>query len=1391
MLVSSPSVFSDTTSLTGSQIYADLSSSFISDSRASSSLDTASSVFSESVDTASTVFSDSGSEFMVDGVSEYHFSRDSIPYSILPPTGATGTTHHHPSATGSGATAGNGNSKQYNELTQRRQYYLAHAATSPKPYLHDSFNIPPCMTHSVDYVNDTAKVASEGPTSPNAIYCSQTSLPSDRTVVEQRKLRHSVSTNSPSDTTASNIKKDSTQTSSNTLPRRGKSTSKTCVFESHGKLGDTNAHSLDLLDEALSKCNVEEFNNSHVITTSTRDLGAVPSIQSSTCSVGSLHNSSTQTLHNNTSPRGGASPVHHHLCDSNNSIIPNENNTVTMPSTSQPYLEEYIDPVCHNCTKHSNMGGASSSSISSIQLQLGSKSPSSSRGPHSQQHATNNLQSQYSVSLCQVSPQHSGSAGASGGGVPAEFTHSRTEVNGIGGLASASSDASFLNPNLPLQYVDLGRFDGRPGDDWTHSTSQPKASSIEGYPQRSTGMEVYLEPRSSSMEGYDRPRYNTNNPVNGGGITTLPPSGRNGHSALPLGADLSLSGAGRSGTRSGGHSPSQFSQEYRQELILDQARQQAERDLQHSYVNMGAVLPQNMSSKVRNHYVNVSIHHQNLNHYVNMAQEFKDSQSRDSASAASATANGANKDWRKYMLAYHNSLKRPRSADSRTRGQSSSGSSARDSAAQMSRSRGKSLDNIFSGSEFDVVMPIHLNDRNNGNGVVGNLTVQKDTPKSSPRPGPKSPRRSMSVDSGHSSPETSTKLSSRPALPPRSKKPPLSLPISTTQNSPSTQSQAGMSSAAPKKTTLRRPQTAPSLGRLVTSPSGSRASSGAHTPVSPVHSARSPPGQTGASNSDYMMMQGFPREDSHSPIFCAVELPRRNDSFSSFGSRSRNCSFSSAASAEDQVNYLDMSLGRRSNRGSPSKDPSNIRNKARLARESLTSRPPRPKLMQSRSLDNELEENYLRMDVGSGSRTPNEDYICMSPSGDEDRDEVQLVASSGDELENDNRSTTSSGGATEKPRAPPFENLITHQPYTDRQKVFVPKSKSVDSGSSTPPLPEQPAQSNKQRFLSRLIRRNSSKSDRKSSKSSTAEECVSPPNEPAIPEGTATDVQSSGQAAASFGLAPPQTQQFRKGSFDDRQSSGHTYEYPNVPAPTKGRSMSYTTGMPPPPGLFQGLPHQGSNLTDEEKQLSLTSPKHSSSGGSPDSQHGSSPFAPALPTKSTEAFNPPKMTDSPAYMLVVPGQIPTTMTNSEHKFMSKSDIVGYHVEHDYCEPDLPPTLPRKTGKRRKSRDVILTSPTSFLSGSSRSSSNDRNLSSPASADLLYATDDGKASSTSSSAATSPRSMPRNQDNWLLVDIPPSQQPDHPHGNRSEDVWVQRSPMSPQGEYEIQFCKLQA
>ena len=1340
-LVSSLSVFSDTTSLADSQIYADLSSSFISESRASSSLDTTSSVFSESVDTASTVFSDSGSEFM-DSISEYQLSGDNISYSILP--GAPGSV-----------TSAN---QQHNELAHRRQYYLTHSATSPKPYLHDSFNIPPCMTHSVDFVNDTAKVVNDvAPVSPSAIYYSQSSLPAEK--LEQRKLRHSVSATESNPTDQNDIH-------CNTLPRRGKS--KTCMFESHGKLSDTNTRSLDLLDEALSKCNVEEFSNSNsqVITTSTRDLGTVPSIQSSTCSVGSLHNSSTQTLLNNT-PRGGASPVH--KCDSNNAI-PNDSIAVTMPTTSQPYLEEYIDPVCHNCTKHSSVvsSGASMSVLQhtgrpSQQHQI--VTTSTSRGPH--HHHTNNLQSQYSVSMCQVSPQQSTSTGVSGA-LPAEFTHSRTEVNGLG-LTQGHNEASFLNPNLPLQYVDLGRFDGKAADDWTHSASQPRSSSTEGYPQaRSSSMEAYVQPRASSMEGYDQVRsanVEGYNPINGS-VTTLPPSGRNGQSMLPPGGD------NRSGSRSGGLSPSQQRQEYQQELILEKARQQAQLDLQHSYVNLGAALPRNMSSKVRNHYVNVSIHHQNLNHYVNMTEELKSAR-KDSEAATTGGGSGSNKDWRKYMLAYHNSLKRPRSADSRTRGVSNT-SPGRDSAPTMTRSRGKSLDNIFSGSHFDVVMPIQVNDVNNGNG--------SDTPKSSPHIGPKSPQRSISVDSAHSSSDSgsSNKLSPRPALPPRNKKPPVSLPISKVQSTTSPQHQQGNTVTTTIKRT--RPATAPALGRLVMSPSspaGSRSSSGAHTPVSPC--ARSPPIQTGASNSDYMMMQGFPREDSHSPIFCAVELPRRNASFSSYGTRSRNCSFSSATSTEDQVSYVDMSLGH-SSRGSPSKE-NKLKNKARLARGAAIDLPPKPKLMQSRSLDNELEENYLRMDVGSMSsttpRTTNEDYMCMSPSGDE----TQLVASSGDELD-DNRSNSSGGGITGKSGAAPFDNLIEHLPYTNRKKVHVPKSKSVDSGSSTPSLPEPASSQSKQRFLSRLIRRNSSKGDRKSTKG-TNDECLSPPNEPAIPEGITTDMQSNSRSGAAdpFGLGPAQGQQHRKASWDDRQGISHGYEYPNVGVPKKGRSMSYCTGMPPPPGLPHGLPHQGSNLTDEEKQQSSSlmsrmglSPPNQSSVGS----ENQGAFVPALPTKSTEAFDPPKMVDSPAYMLVVPGQIPTTMTNSEHKFMSKSDIVGY-AEHDYCEPDLPPTLPRKTGKRRKSRDVILTSPTSILSGSSRSSSNDRNLSSPASADLLYATDDGKASSTSSSAATSPRSVPRNQDNWLLVNIPAAQQPDHVHGNGTEDVWVQQSTVTTHGK----------
>ena len=1361
------------------QVYSDLSSSFTSEDShragGASSVDTASSVFSESIDTTSTLFSDSASEFAFDSASDYQLSAQALQQDAASGH-AQSVSAQQPNAQ---------LQQQRNELLQRRQYYLTHAVAAPRPYLHDSFNIPPCMTHSVDYVNDTAKLVSDVDDLPqqttSPVFYSQAAIASSNT---ENQLQHSLGDSQPSEAVICEHKDTH---GSNTLPRRGKS--KRCVLESHGRLTDTNARSLDLLDEALSKCDAEDFGklSSHVINS------AVPG---STCSVGTLH-SSTQTLSSHTLQEGVLTCT----CDNSQNIRPEGFVPgLSMPSISQPYLEDYIDPVCHNCTKHSSTAPTTNSVSMSTLHQVGrpkQRGVNSARGlqqPQQQQQQNphcSNLQSQHSASECHVGVgSGSGEQGASGGGpgsggggASRVFTHSRGELNGFcaADLAQAQSEASFLNPNQPLQYVDLGRFDGRVEGEWTHSATQPRSSSLEGYVQpRSTSVDPrYTQPRSSSLDAHAQTRLPSGGDsgyhVMNGGVTLLPPSGKNVHG--PSNGDH-LNGRAGGARSSTGRSPSQFTPEYQQELIMEQARQQAQQDLQHSYVNLGAALPQNMSNKVRNHYVNVSIHHMNMNShsYVNMTEEF----GRDSNGANATVAPYVNtgpepkdKDWRKQMLAYHNSLKRPRSADSRTRttAYSEPEKESSSSAVPFTRARGKSLDNIFSGSEFDVVMPIHINDDSNGG------------ERSS---GPKSPRRSVSVDSAN---VEAKKAPVKPALPPRSKKPPVSLPLGAVQTGPGVQ--------AGKKATLVRPATAPALGRLVgmspSSPGSSRASSGTHTPVSPLARSPPPPPAPAATStgSDYMMMQGFPREDSESPIFCAVELPRRNASFSSHSTRSRNCSFSSAYSSEDQASYVDMSLGHGSSKSSPTRD-IRAQRKARLLRESSMDAPSRPKLMQSRSLDNELEDNYLKMDLGTSAPSTSgrkghahEDYMCMSPSGGDSQDEAQLVASSGDELENDARST-GSGGAAEKPAALPFDNLIDHLPYTNRQKIFVPKSKNAASGSNTPPLPDPPSTtSQSKRFLSRLIRRNSTK-DRKSSKASTSstEECLSPPNEPAIPEGAVSETQGR-RSTLTIGTGP---QQHRKASWDDRGTTGEQpYENPKVSA-NKGRSMSYSTGMPPPPGLpptgAATLPYQGSNLTDEEKQQSssiMTRMGLGSAGrgaGSPDTARTPT-FVPAPACKDPEAFSPPpKMVDSPAYMLVVPGQIPTTMTNSDHKFMSKSDVTPSFAERDY-EPELPPTLPRKTGKRRKSREIILTSPTSsFQSNSSRSSSNDRNLSSPASTDLLSATDDGKASSTSSSAATSPRSTPRNQDNWLLVNIPAAQQPDHvasnSNNNTDTDVWIHRS-----------------
>ena len=521
-----------------------------------------------------------------------------------------------------------------------------------------------------------------------------------------------------------------------------------------------------------------------------------------------------------------------------------------------------------------------------------------------------------------------------------------------------------------------------------------------------------------------------------------------------------------------------------------------------------------------------------------------------------------------------------------------------------------------------------------------------------------------------------------------------------------------------------------------------------------------------AEHGNYMFMSGQLNEEDDRAVFCAMELPLRSGSVSSHHSlRSRNCSFSSTASTDthyaDDTSYLSMAMGRQRSNSSQVFRPVN-----------------RPPLNQSRSLDTDYEVEYLPMNMvpgGAARSHQHGNYMCMTPPGDE--------------------------GASAAP-VRPFEDLIEHEPYVTKKPMIPPSASRKNSDASVSgkgdDYVKSPPTGKRDRFLSRLIRRNSSK-ERKSNQSKSQEDILRSPIAEALPEVPISEPNTPSPyntrvVQDPFGLCPsPRT---RRASEDVTAMPPYT---------VRGRSASYSynrTGW-----------SDAANLTDEQKQQSVLSVASSSS-----SQHHSprSDSPPALPprtyikTAKEPPFHlkliprkkptpPPPPDDSPQSsnspdldfldrpispnMPTEPAPPPpmylhgseTTLscTDSNPNSTNTSTLTLLHIsEEDSINRTPPPELPEKTHRRRSSPGSVLSASLGILR---RQTS--RRCPSPTwhSQSELLLTEEGKAASACASPLTTPRVGGGGQrSNRLMVHIPPNAEDD-------EEMWGSHSNSGSRGK----------
>ena len=1137
-----------------------------------------------------------------------------------------------------------------------------------------------------------------------------------------------------------------------------------CLFESHGQLREPDTESLDLLDEVLRACNVDAFSSSsggHSSSHgSTRDL-CVRSIHSSTCSIGSANqtgdatsDSSTRTSPAQGSPAQGSpspAPV--------NSPLPPPPPLPPRPRfNQQAALPVTVDVHTAKCHKHSyvNVSGINSVSNTGQNSSVMQTVPSLEQQPVQRAtvaageraaasaskrevsclltHDYVNIWSDNGVNADQSSlamqQQHPQSSSSAATSTPLLQPDANSNPS-VPSIPSEKSD--FLNPSKPLPFVDLDRFDSK--DEgylyWVKATSQTGDPPV-----------IVTDPSLGNLRSDSK-------------------------SSKTTGEYIQMKAAGILN-----YTDSQ--------VITSQKKNIYSQMDNKSQPNLSKSLP-------AEHQLD----------YVNMTP--------DSTKSVAARLSGK-------LLSYHNSLKRSKKPEVQPRASpvdellrrstSPRGSPKSDRNSlrtELFRSRGKSLENILdsvscgtstnaeAGRPFDIEgQGINALRSNSDEGDY----VQLNTKKRSPLPTRTSPgiisQANLTVPSDVSransyeeeSPYAVMSGERHNALLENS-----GSPYAFIEGPEHTYIQMGHQDIYAPLTGMRATN-----NPFAKSPSPKRSPRvlrrtppciGAISPHTSPKKIRSHVSESG----DYMMMRGYPKDDDDSAIFCAMELPLRSGSYSS-PMRSRNCSFSSNTSSEtfhgEERSYMSMNIGR--NRSNSNQSQRSVDHMVR-----------RPPLNQSRSLDNELEGDYLHMNLGQDGAKggKHSDYMCMTPPGDDgaggrpqgsDQDRVYA-------------------GASIKPLRP-FEDLIEHEPFVTKKPIIPPKPpglgrrpSSAGASSKSEDGIKSPTPGKRERFLSRLIRRNSSK-ERKSAQSKSQEDILSSPVAEPLPEVPISEPNTPSPFTTRppqdpFGLCGSPRLQRRRASVDVLS------QVPGIGSGTRGRSASYSC---------QGWTELA-NLTDEQKQQScLSIASSSSSHQSHDTSPSSGPeFGPTLPPRTYTKNRSADMVESPAYMLVLPGakvkpdpppptpspipdiperpvspnmptepappppiyvpgiapEVALSYTDSNPNSTNTSTLTLLHIsEEDDMMPIPPPILPEKTNRRKSSPGSMLGASLSLLR---RQSS--RRSQSPTwhSQSELLLTDDSKASSASASPLTMPRSR---RGTRLTVHIPVTDDED--------DLWSARS-----------------
>lgn len=1116
-----------------------------------------------------------------------------------------------------------------------------------------------------------------------------------------------------------------------------------CVFESHGQLREPDTESLDLLDEVLRACNVDAFSSSsggHSSLGSRGELG-VHSIHSSTCSIGSANQAGEGLSDgsNRTSPAQSGStrtsPARNSPVNTNQSLHVTQHNPTTTTSHTQasqgppllvprskslhqssllPFGIQISSEKCHN---HSYVN------VSGINSVLESSD-------RSQATAGQNQQPVPSVFL-----DHSSSKGSSlSNSDPMNSYHDYVNVPALNGK-SAPEVASSSHPSMQYQ---LSTPLMRPVSNWNRDVSPASKDRRANLDPNQPLPYVDLNCYDNDEEGYLYWVKGATDMAEAPVILTNPGTKSdakkysNDSDYLPMkGATASEAEAQGLYNRSGNKSQPNLSQ--------------YEHDHQ-DYVNMPTSTAKSVMAKLS------AVRGKLLAYHDSLRRSRKPQVRRNTVDGSSKSATSPK----------HSPKSSPKGSPKRS--PKGSPKSDRNSLrTELFRSRGKSLEDILDASikqrggtsraDFFNLAPVE--GRNN-------WSIQAQRPDSaegeyiqltlsdSDRAALLQMRdRHMSQAAAKSVQEEESTYILMTSDNRSSVSSPSSAYIQMDTGGPSTSlgldaSYAVMSASgvisnpfAKSPSPIRSPRslrrTPPSVG--ATSP---------HTSPKKVHT------QHGSEHSNYMMMAGHPKDDDDNAVFCAMELPLRSASSAShYSIRSRNCSFSSTASSDtyhDESNYLGLNKGRQRSNSSLGLRPVN-----------------RPPLNQSKSLDMDYDGDYLHMAVGAdvtARGAKHGDYMCMNPS----------------------RDAGAVGASTEATPVRPFDDLIEHESFVSKKPLIPPKPPTLTRKSSDAPLTSKsedsvksPPTGKKDRFLSRLIRRNSSK-ERKNSQSKSQEDILKSPVVETLPEVPISEPNTPSpyktrMGQDPFGLCPSPNPRMRRASVDTPPSSSVS---------GRGRSASYS--------YQQGWLSEESNLTDEQKQRSCISVASSSSSRHPSPRSDSPPI---LPPRTYLRHS----TESPAYMLVLPKKRPTpppppvespeksnspdldfldrpispnmptelappppgypqgsdttlAYTDSNPNSANTSTLTLLHIsEEDDLRSDPPPELPEKTHRRKSSPGVMLSSSLSLLR---RQTS--RHCPSPTwhSQSELLLTDDSKASSACVSPMPGARSR---RDAQLTVHIP--------------------------------------